>query len=300
MRILLASTSSLALPTFEAIRSTEHELIGLVIKAERPSGRGQGKHENELARRLGAEGLEVYRVSSHDELAGLLTDLSVDLVIAISFGMLIKRDSLEIPRFGWINLHFSLLPRYRGAAPVQRAILAGEEVTGVSVFKLDSGMDTGPIYRQASLQIAGQNAGEVLNSLANLGSSEVVATLNLIEAGEQPTPQSGTSSLAPKINSSETRIDFSEKAIEASRKIAAFAPSPGAWCELGGKRIKLLAAKVTSLVGKPGSCLSVDPLIIATGEESLEILEMQEAGKRRMTSTEWVRGSKIEIGARFL
>lgn len=300
LRVLLASTSMLAFPTYQALKDTNHELLGLIIKDERPSGRGLEKSESVIARNLGDDGLPIYRVKRHEELYALLSELEVDLVIAISFGMLIRADSLKKPKHGWINLHFSLLPKYRGAAPVQRAILAGEERTGISIFRLDEGMDTGPIFRQKAFPIAGRNAGELLDFLSREGASEVISTLDLIERGDIPSPQIGEPSLAPKIGTLEARIDFATSAESITRKIAAFSPTPGAWCEFRGRRIKIFSAKPSILSGdESGVCISVNPLILSCGAQAVEIEEMQEAGKRRMTAQEWVRGVRLDLGARF-
>lgn len=300
LRLFLASTSMLAIPTYESLRNSKHELLGLIIKEERPAGRGQETRENDLARTLKEDGVAVYRVRDHDDLRRLLSDFEVDVVIAISFGMLVKPDSLNLPKHGWINLHFSLLPKYRGAAPVQRAILAGEEVTGLSVFKLDEGMDTGPIFRSKKVSIAGRNAGEVLSSLSREGAGEIIAALDLIADGKAPISQSGEPSFAPKIQSSESRIDFADSSISIAQRVAAFAPTPGAWCEVQGRRIKIFSAEPTSDESEiPGICRSVDPLVVSCGRGALQIFEVQEAGKRRMTSQEWVRGARIEVGTKF-
>lgn len=300
MRLLLASTSLLSLPTYKALQGSDHNILGLIIKHERPSGRGQENSVNALALKLAEDGIPIYRVKDHEDLRGLLSEINVDVVIAISFGMLVKPDSLKLPKHGWINMHFSLLPKYRGAAPVQRAILAGEKVTGLSIFQLDEGMDTGPIFREKEISIAGRNSGELLEALSQQGAAEVLAALESIENGVAPQPQLGEPSLAPKIRSSETRLDFSEAAERVARKVAAFAPTPGAWCEFQGRRIKIFSVKTVDVKGGPsGICLSLNPLVVGCGEGALEIDELQEAGKRRMSSQEWVRGARIDAASKF-
>lgn len=300
LRVLLASTSLLALPTYKALQGTNHQLVGLLLKEELPSGRGLERQKNELAQYMAEHGVDVFRVKNHEDLFMTLSKLSVDVVIAISFGLLVKPESLQLPKYGWINLHFSLLPKYRGAAPVQRAILAGEDETGVSVFQLEEGMDTGPVFRQKRVPISGKSSGELLDTLANLGADEVVHSLDMLAEGRPPVAQNGIASLAPKITNLETRIDFNQSVEIVLRKIAAFSPIPGAWCEFQGKRMKILvAAPATDISGEPGACLSTGPLVIACKSGAMQVLEVQEAGKRRMSAADWVRGARIELGAMF-
>lgn len=298
MKVALASTSVLALPTYRALKNTSHEFLGIITKNPKQSGRGLNEEDNDLVEALSGE--KIFRISNQEELVNIIEKLCPDLVITISFGMLIKERALKIPEHGWINLHFSLLPNYRGAAPVQRAILAGERSTGVSVFKLDNGMDTGPIFSTRSLEVLEKDSGTLLRELAELGSAEVLKSLEMIESGIAPTPQKGTGSLAPKIATAEAQLDFTFKAEIVSRKIRAFAPKPGAWCTFRKTRIKILAAKEIPFVGlRPGEILALSPLTIACSESAISVITVQEAGKKIMSAQDWLRGSRAGIGEFF-
>ena len=299
MRVLFASTSEIAIPSIRSLQNAGYEVIGLITKTDRPKGRGQASKPQQIALELEGS-LPIFKVADHESLARTLTELRPDLVIAISFGMLVKTDSLLIPQYGWINLHFSLLPKYRGAAPVQRAILAGDQESGVTIFKLDEGMDTGPIYASKSLSIAGKSYGDVLDEMSRLGGDLLLSVIDQISRGVNPTPQQGQATLARKISSDETRIDFSTSAAYIERQIRAFAPKPGAWCFFRGNRIKILAATVSpESAGNMGEVVGVSPLTVKSDAGSLIIETVQESGKRLMDSSEWARGSRIEIGAKF-
>jgi len=298
LKVVLASTSLLALPTYKAIKSSENEFLALITKHEERSGRGKKIVENELATALGNE--NVVRVKGNEDLASALKRLRPDVAIAISFGLLIKPESLAIPIHGWINLHFSLLPKFRGAAPVARAILAGEKLSGITVFKLDSGMDTGPIYATKEMTCGSGTNGELLERFAEAGSEEVLKALEMIENGISPVPQTGPSSLAPKIDNAETRLRLDQGVDEVLNCVRAFSPKPGAWCEFNGARIKILEAHLSDLTGDTfGEILSISPLVIALGDGALEIIKIQEAGKRLMSADEWTRGARVRIGDRF-
>lgn len=299
MKILLASTSRLALPTLKLLAQSDQQIIGVLTKPDRPSGRGLESRAQELVAEIDGS-YQIFRVSNQAELADALLRTRPDLVIAISFGMLIKQESLSIPNHGWINLHFSLLPKFRGAAPVQRAILAGEKSSGVTVFALDEGMDTGPIYTTREFSIAGMSAGSALEAMAKIGSAAVVEAVELISRDLEPSAQIGEPTLAPKISNSELQISFAREVEEIDRQIRAFAPKPGAWTTFRGNRIKFLAAEINRTVtGSAGEVLSSSPLVVAGPDGSLMIHLLQESGKRVMTSEEWVRGARIQVGEKF-
>ena len=299
MRILLASTSSLALPTFELLRSTNHQTLGLLTKTEKPAGRGRQTKDSSLVDQI-ANSMPIYRINDDASLERLLFELKPDLVIAISFGMLVKKAALDMPKHGWINLHFSLLPKYRGAAPVQRAILAGEHKSGVTVFFLDEGMDTGPIYAAKEMSIEHLNAGEALNAMANLGANAVLETLSAIENGVPPINQIGHPSSARKISKEETKIAFDSDSEDIGRQIRALSPLPGAWCTFRGTRFKILKSESRpESIGKPGEIFSINPLLVATDRGAISILEIQESGKRVMSGEEWARGARPVLGETF-
>lgn len=299
MKILLASTSRLALPTLELLAKTNHQILGILTKPEKIAGRGLESKAQELVSEVEGS-FPIFTVSSQEELAETLRQKRPDLVIAISFGMLVKKESLTLPKYGWINLHFSLLPKFRGAAPVQHAILAGADLSGVTVFALDQGLDTGPVYTNRELSIAGMSSGLALEAMAKLGSAAVLEAVEHISKGIEPIPQTGEPSLAPKISNEELRISFNSKAEQIERQIRAFTPKPGAWCIFRGNRVKFFAAEITQNVsGKTGEVLNTSPLVVGVRDGALLVSSLQEAGKRVMTSDEWARGARLKIGEKF-
>ena len=299
MKVALASTSLLALPTYKALKRSKHDFLALITKTEVRAGRGMRVSENELVKAIGQDE-EIVRISGNKDLLSALNSLEPDLVIAISFGLLVKPASLQIPKHGWINLHFSLLPKYRGAAPVARAILSGESSSGITVFKLDEGMDSGPIYRAKELSLGEKSNGDLLIEFAEQGSKEVLETIEMIDKGILPKTQVGSVSLAPKIESGELRLNLHMDSTEILRKIRAFSPKPGAWCELNGARIKILSARATnSIPGNAGEITSLTPFIVSCGAGAIEITRLQEAGKQAMSAADWARGSRVSVG-RFL
>ena len=210
--------------------------------------------------------------------------------------------ALEIPRFGAINIHASLLPRWRGAAPIQRALLAGDSETGISIMQMDEGLDTGPILEQRRLAITREDdAGSLHGKLAELGAQALIDVLAKLERGErnaQPQPESGAT-YARKIAKEETRLDWRRAALELERAVRAFRPTPGASTSLEGKALKIWRAEPVNADGSPGSVLSYEPLIVACGKGGLRIDELQPAGGRPMSAQELVRGRRIGPGARF-
>ena len=264
------------------------------------SGRGRSLLPNPFANYVASQGLRVLKPDSAQSLHEALLEVRPDLVITIAYGRLIKDSELGIPKHGWINLHFSLLPKFRGAAPVQRAILAGEERTGVTVFQLDRGMDTGPIYVQREISLEGnENSGEVLAKLSEIGAPAVLDAITMIESGISPLPQDKAHfSLAPKIDKSETKIDWNLTTVEIDCRVRAFSPSPGAWTEFRGQRLAISKALPSSLETlhneAPGTFLVYDEQVfIATGNGFLEIKKLIPSGKREMLASEWVRGARI-------
>jgi methionyl-tRNA formyltransferase len=255
--------------------------------------------ENEISVLARESGLAIENAETSADIAEVISRDGIELVIAISYGKLLKKEALVAPTYGWLNLHFSKLPKFRGAAPVQRAILSGENITGITVFKLDEGMDTGPIYLQTDFDLESLNAAQALNEMSVLGASLILETLKMIMQGKVPTPQSGVPSLAPKIEKSELRIKWTDESKTINRKIRAFADAPGAWAEFRGKKLKILQARESTSSGLPGECLNVEPLIIGCGNGAIEVMEVQAESSKRMTSNDWIRGARINIGDIF-
>ncbi len=299
LKIAIASTSILAKPTLDLLGQNGGSISTLFTKRGKPRGRGRDVLENEISVLARESGLAIENAETSADIAEVISRDGIELVIAISYGKLLKKEALVAPTYGWLNLHFSKLPKFRGAAPVQRAILSGENITGITVFKLDEGMDTGPIYLQTDFDLESLNAAQALNEMSVLGASLILETLKMIKQGKAPTPQSGTASLAPKIEKNELRIKWTDESKTINRQIRAFADAPGAWAEFRGKKLKILQARENTSSGLPGECLNVEPLIIGTGKGSIEVIEVQAESSKRMTSTDWIRGARIDKGDIF-
>lgn len=296
----------LALPTLRSLLSSNHQIAGIITTPDRPAGRGQKIYQSELAAALAHSdlakaNLTIAKPQSDIDLRQTLQSFSPDVVITISYGKLIKEAELALPKHGWVNLHFSLLPRYRGAAPVQRALLDGASSTGVTVFKLDRGMDTGPIYRQREYPLQGrETTGDLLSSLATLGADEVMGALQAIEAGDMPRIQNEEkSSLAPKISTSEARISWGDDAEIIDRKIRAFHPKPGAWTTFRNRRVVITGGEVVPSQGSPGEITDIQNLVVATAKDSIRITSVIPEGKREMSAQEWARGLRISSNECF-
>jgi methionyl-tRNA formyltransferase len=300
VRIGVAATPDVAIPTLNWLLQSEHE-IGLVItQPDRPAGRGRILKQSVVADWANDHQIPVIKPESPKDLIGKIEEL--DLVLTIGYGVLLPQIILDLPKKGFLNLHFSLLPAYRGAAPAQRALENGETVTGVSVFQLDKGMDTGPVFAQQSLIIDSLwRSYELLQHLANLGPDVVNRTFTMVENGVAPSDQVGEPSMAPKISKGEAKIDFSEEAPVILNSIRAFTYEPGAWTVWKGEPFKICATSITDThVGKPGEIfVSEKSVCVATGSGSLALLRVIPSGKREMDAIDWARGAHLTGGEIF-
>lgn len=302
MQIAVAATPEVALPTLEALLKSEHDLVSVITQPDRPAGRGLALKESLVATWAKDRGISVSKPIDQEELKLAVSD--IDLVITIGFGVIIKEEILNLPTHGFINLHFSLLPKWRGAAPVQRAIEAGDEVTGVTVFKLDKGMDTGPIYRQKEIAMPHQATTEsLLQDLAVVGAPVVLDAISAIEANELPVIQSvDGASRADKLSKDEARINWQDASFNIERKIRAFYPVPGAWTTFRNEAIKIESAQTNEAKsGQLGELLlEGKELFVCTAEGSLQIFTVKPAGKASMPAMDWVNGARIEQHERFI
>lgn len=301
MKILLASSSPLAKDLLNHINSSGHQLLGGITSPDRASGRGQSVSSNDFGSYCQEIGVTCYKPNTNEELSDILQKTQVELVITLAYGRLIKTSELQIPKHGWLNVHFSLLPRWRGAAPVQRAIAAGDERSGVTVFKLEEGLDTGPIYSTLSYPLNDRSrSDEVLKDLSSLCIQPVNQALIMIAAGESATTQESDGvTLAPKILKSEGRIDWNRDSKMLDRRIRAFQPWPGAYTSLNGTRIEIIEAIVSETDGAAGEVISINPLLVGTGSGSLEIIRVKPENKREMSSSDWLRGARITLPCAF-
>ena len=311
MRVVFAGTPEAAVPSLEAVAASSHELVGVVTRPDAPSGRGRRLEASPVRRRaeeLGVPVLTPARVKDSDFLDAL-RGLATDACPVVAYGNLIPPVALDIPRFGWINLHFSLLPAWRGAAPVQHAIMAGDTVTGASTFLIEQGLDTGPVYGFMTETIRpADTAGDLLERLATAGAGLLVATLDGLETGDlvaRPQPAEGVS-LAPKIEVGDARIRWEHSAAAVDRRIRGCTPAPGAWTTFRGERLKvesvtLRPADEVADLGElaPGALLVTKKAVhVGTGTVPVRLGTVQPHGKRPMPAADWARGTRIESGER--
>ena len=305
MRIVFAGTPRTAVPTLEALLNSRHEVAAVVTRPDAPAGRGRKLAPSPVAERAEEAGLEVLKPARarDPEFADQLKAIAPDCCPVAAYGALLPQHLLDIPPHGWVNLHFSLLPAWRGAAPVQHAILHGDDITGATTFQIVKELDAGPVFGMLTEPIQpSDTAGTLLGRLAVSGAGLLVATLDGIETGElvaQPQPPEGIS-LAPKVGVADARVDWALPAAAIDRLIRACTPAPGAWTELDGARLKLgpvtrpgpAAAGVASdLALAPGELHTAGHDVLAgTGTGPVRLGDVQPAGKRQMTAGEWLRG----------
>jgi methionyl-tRNA formyltransferase len=297
MRIGVAATPDVAIPTLDWLLQSEHSLELVITQPDKPAGRGRTLSQSIVGDWAVAHGISLFKPSSPDDLIGKIEDL--DLILTIGYGVLLPERILSLPKHGFLNLHFSLLPAYRGAAPAQRALQNGEVKTGVSVFQLDKGMDTGPIYSQATIDIQPSwRSVELLNELAKVGVQSVSEALLLVKQGQTPTIQSGNSSIAPKISKAEAKIDFTTSALQVVNAIRAFTYEPGAWTTWKGEPFKITSAQVASENNFPTGTLATieGSVFVGTKDGAVEILTVIPSGKKEMTASEWARGARLSGG----
>ncbi|MFP5282567.1 MAG: methionyl-tRNA formyltransferase [Actinomycetes bacterium] len=302
MRILFAGTPEVALPSLEALAKSDHELVGVVTRPDAASGRGRRLRPSPVAERaaeLGVDTLKPVRPKDEDFVRRLAA-LAPDCCPVVAYGALLPQHVLDIPRHGWVNLHFSLLPAWRGAAPVQHAILAGDPATGASTFRLVAAMDAGPVYGRITEPIsATDTAGDLLARLAVAGADLLVQTLDGIAAGTlQPQPQPGEGvSLAPKITVEDARVDWSRPAAELDRIVRGCAPNPGAWTTFRGARLKIETAALEEGSLPPGQLeVTKSTVRVGTGTSPVRLLTVQPQGKRVMPAADWARGLSLAPG----
>ena len=295
MKLVFAGTPGVAVPSLDALMDSRHEVAAVVTRPDATAGRGRRLTPSPVAIRAAELGLEVLKpVHPRDpEFRSRLGELAPDVCAVVAYGALLPTSVLEIPAHGWINLHFSLLPRWRGAAPVQRAVMAGDPEIGTSCFRIVRELDAGDVYRIAARPMPEATAGELLELLAVSGAAQLVETIDAVEAGETPVPQESVGvTRAAKITVEEARVDFTRPAAEVRNHILGCSPDPGAWCELNGKRLKLYRARLADaqFTPAPGELhVTKRQVFVGAGDGALELLEVQAPGKRRMAAIDWAR-----------
>ncbi|MPZ25510.1 MAG: methionyl-tRNA formyltransferase [Micromonosporaceae bacterium] len=309
MRLVFAGTPAVALPALAAIAASRHELVAVLTRPDAPAGRGRRLLPSPVrgwAHERGIEALTPTR-PREPEFQQRLRSLTPDCVPVVAYGALVPPAALAIPRHGWVNLHFSLLPAWRGAAPVPHAVLRGDELTGASVFQLEQGLDTGPVFGTVTEPVGPTDtAGDLLDRLAVAGARLLVQVLDAIEddtARAAPQPADGVT-LAPKITTEDTRVRWAEPAVGVDRRIRAGTPAPGAWTTFRGERVKLGPVTPTGAdpAGrlKPGELrVAKDRVLVGTGTEPVALGRVAAAGKRPMPALDWARGVRPAPGERL-
>ncbi len=297
MRIVFMGTPDFAVPTLNALAEAGHEIVAVYCQPPRPAGRGKKLQASPVQLAAEARGFAVrYPVSLKGaEEQAEFAALQADVAVVAAYGLILPQAILDAPKFGCLNVHGSILPRWRGAAPVQRAILAGDERTGVTIMEMERGLDTGPMLAKVETPVDRKTAGELTNELAELGAGLMVQVLaDLAAYPAEPQPDEGVT-YAHKIDKAESRLDFTRSAVEVERQIRAFAPAPGAFFELEGERYRVLAADVVDGAGAPGSTLD-DALTIACGKGALAPRIVQRAGRPAMETAALLRGRPVPQG----
>ncbi len=303
MRLAFMGSPDFSVPSLAALLDAGHEIACVYSQPPRPAGRGKHERKTPVHAFAEARGIEVRTPKSlrRAEEQQAFAALDLDAAIVVAYGLILPKPILDAPRLGCLNVHASLLPRWRGAAPIQRALMAGDAVTGVEVMQMEEGLDTGPVYARAETSIeADDTAGSLHDRLSLLGARLLADTLPKIASGElkaAPQAEEGVS-YAHKITNAETRIDWSKPAREVDRQIRGLSPFPGAWFMFGELRVKALDARLGLGEGAPGETLD-DALLVACGEGAVRITEAQREGRGAMTAQDFLRGTPVPPGVRL-
>lgn len=305
MKVVIASSSYVSKPLITLIsKSDNHELLGLITNPDKATGRGMNIVPNELASWGASIGINVLKPDSLDDLKDLVRTLNPEIVITIAYGQIIPEDLLILPKHGWINVHFSSLPRWRGAAPVQWAILSDDNESGVTIFKLDKGMDTGPVYLNKIVAIEKDETTELLlTRLSEIGADLAIQSLTLIENGVEPTAQINSGmTFAPKINKNDAKIDWHQTTDQIFNKFRALAGNPGIWTVLGERRLKIDSLEVSrrrEAISPSEVLISDECFFVGAKNGLIEIKILTPAGRSQMSAAEFIRGLPVRTGLKL-
>lgn len=304
MRLVFAGTPEAAVPSLRRLlESTRHEVLAVVTRPDAVAGRGRKISRSPIGRLADEHGIPVLtpHKPADPDFVARLTELAPDCCPVVAYGALLPQQVLDIPRHGWVNLHFSLLPAWRGAAPVQAAILAGDEITGACTFRIEKGLDTGPVFGVITEKIGvADTAGTLLERLAESGARLLDSTMDGIEDGVlQAVPQAAEGvSYAPKVDVQAAHVRWDQPALAVNRRIRAVTPAPGAWTEIDGKRIKLGPVELVE-EALPARVIEVrkSGVFVGTATTAVRLDQVQPPGKRMMSALDWARGARLEPGA---
>jgi methionyl-tRNA formyltransferase len=308
MRLVFAGTPEVALPALEALLASDrHEVVAVVTRPDATAGRGRKLLASPVAQRAEQAGIEVLKPARprDEEFLARLSEIAPDCCPVVAYGALLPKAALDIPVHGWVNLHFSLLPAWRGAAPVQHAVLAGDEISGASTFLIEQGLDSGPVYGVVTEDVRPMDtSGDLLTRLAHSGAKLLAATADGIEDGTlvaRAQPAEGITA-APKITVEDARIDWTAPALRVDRVVRACTPAPGAWTLFHGERLKVWPVRLLPDRDGPapgGLEVTKSAVYVGTGSHPVELGEVQPQGKKRMWAADWARGIRIGSGERL-
>lgn len=300
MRLVFAGTPDAAVPSLRALlENPHHDVVGVLTRPDAPAGRGKKPARSPVGRLAEDAGVPVLTPRRVSDAVDELRALAPDCLPVVAYGALVPASALDLAPHGWVNLHFSLLPAWRGAAPVQAAVRAGDEVTGASTFRIEAGLDTGPVFGVLTETVrATDTAGSLLERLAVAGAQLLVATMDGLENGDLhavPQPAEGVS-VAPKITVDDARVDWAAPALAVDRRVRAVTPDPGAWTEVAQLRVKLGPVTVTDLVGLAPGQLEVakSTVIVGTATTAVQLGTVQPPGRKPMAAADWARGARLE------
>lgn len=305
MRIVFAGTPEVALPSLEAFLGSDHEVVAVVTRPDAAQGRGRTLRPSPVGARAAEAGLEVLKPARprDPDFVARLTELAPDCCPVVAYGALVPQRVIDIPAHGWVNLHFSLLPAWRGAAPVQHAIIAGDRVTGASTFSLVAELDAGPVFGTIEEPIGPEDtSGDLLGRLAQSGAGLLLDTLNGIEAGTltaTPQPSDGIT-LAPKITVEDARVTFDRPAKELDQLVRGCTPAPGAWTLFRGERFKIMSCTPTEEQLPVGELdVTKRAVLVGTATTALRLRQVQAPGKKPMAAADWARGVTFAAGEKL-
>jgi methionyl-tRNA formyltransferase len=306
VRLVFAGTPEVAAVALRAVLDSRHDVVAVLTRPDAPAGRGRHEVQSPVALLAAERGIELLQPASAKDpgLLARVADLAPDCAPVVAYGALIPPALLAVPRWGWVNVHFSLLPAWRGAAPVQHAIKHGDDITGVTTFLLDEGMDTGPVFGTATETVRSTDtSGELLQRLSIVGGRLLVDTLDALEAGTvHAVPQAGSATLAPKVSVEDARIAWTAPSVAVDRLVRSCTPDPGAWTMLGDDRLRV--GPVTAVVDVPRLdpgvvSISKREVLVGTATEPVRLSTVQAPGKRAMDAADWARGSRSDGSVEF-